>query len=458
MFSRRSLLSTAALGLVGAAGLSACSSSGPEKLETAPSGHPVQGRTLTYDPNHLVNDGEPISLEWWLWDGDAIFGKFAEAYSAIHTNVEISIVKQPWEDYWTKLPLALKDSGNPAIFNIHNSYHANLLPYLEPYGVDLDALKTDYQAVDAHEIDGKVYYVDYGLMSGVIYYNTDMWAAAGLTDADIPTTWDELREVAKKLTIAEGDSFTQAGFNFNGQFSAFTPGMPYQLGQNLFAEDQVTPTFDTAALTEVVARFQSLYDTDRVGSKDFGTAAGDSFGQGQSAMVYSWTHLGGTLAADFPDLKYATFPTPVPDASAEPYALDRYNGESTIGINAGADDAAKAVAQDFLAFFLTSQENLKELCLNYHVFPMYGPLAEDADVMADPQLSSLADGLERYIWPGPMPATFETSSTTLWEDVLYNGVDPAEAIATAQATIETDLASLDFTAVEDKYAFYQPSN
>ena len=80
MFSRRSLLSSPALGLLGAAGLSACSSSGPEKLETAPSGHPVQGETLTYDPNHLVNDGEPISLEWWLWDGDDIFGAFADAY------------------------------------------------------------------------------------------------------------------------------------------------------------------------------------------------------------------------------------------------------------------------------------------------------------------------------------------------------------------------------------------
>ncbi|CCH75046.1 hypothetical protein BN11_500008 [Nostocoides australiense Ben110] len=30
--------------------------------------------------------------------------------------------------------------------------------------------------------------------------NTDMWEKAGLTDADIPTTWDQLTEVSKKLT------------------------------------------------------------------------------------------------------------------------------------------------------------------------------------------------------------------------------------------------------------------
>ena len=62
--------------------------------------------------------------------------------------------------------------------------------------VDIDELSADYTAVDAHVIDGEVYYVDYGLMSGVIYYNTDMWEAAGLTEADIPQTWDELREAA----------------------------------------------------------------------------------------------------------------------------------------------------------------------------------------------------------------------------------------------------------------------
>lgn len=57
-----------------------------------------------------------------------------------------------------------------------------------------------------------------------------------------------------------------------------------------------------------------------------------------------------------------------------------------------------------------------------------------------------------------MPATVEDNSTTMWEDILYNGVSPDEAIAAAQAAIETDLASADFVAVEDKYKFYQPSH
>ena len=150
--------------------------------------------------NTLVNNGEPITLEWWLWDGEEQFTAFADAYRKIHPNVEIKVVNQPWDDYWTKLPLALQGDKGPAIFNIHNSHHENILPYCAAYDIDLDAARTDFVGVSGHVIDGRVYYLDYGLMTGLIYYNKAMWSAAGLTEADIPKTWEEFRAVAKKLT------------------------------------------------------------------------------------------------------------------------------------------------------------------------------------------------------------------------------------------------------------------
>ena len=33
--------------------------------------------------------------------------------------------------------------------------------------------------------------------------NTDSWKKAGLTDADVPTTWDQLEAVSKKLTTKD---------------------------------------------------------------------------------------------------------------------------------------------------------------------------------------------------------------------------------------------------------------
>ena len=65
-----------------------------------------------------------------------------------------------------------------------------------------------------------------------------MWKEAGLTEDDIPKTWDEMIEVAKKLTIKDGDKIVQAGLNFNNDFHQnYLLGLNYQLGENLFQEE-----------------------------------------------------------------------------------------------------------------------------------------------------------------------------------------------------------------------------
>lgn len=362
------------------------------------------------------------------------------------------MVNQPWEDYWTKLPLELESDGGPAIFNVHNSQHDNLIARMEPYDIDAADLEADYTGAAAHVIDGETYYIDLGLMSGAIYYNTDMWEAAGLTDADIPTTWDEFREVAKKLTIREGGELRQAGFNFNGGAQAMQMGMAYQLGQNLFADDGSTPTVDNDANLEVINRFLDIY-ADGSGDANFGASGTESFGQGLSAMTYAWGWYSGTLTNDYPDVPWSAFQTPVPDAGETPYALDRYNGESTFGINANGTDAEKEVAQDFLRYYLTDEESVKELALSFSIFPAYKPIADDPAFAENPALAAFGD-IERYIWPGPVPATFETSTATMWEEILYNGVAPEDALAAAQTAIEKDLDGKDFVAAENLYAFY----
>ena len=79
------------------------------------------GQKVQYDTKAPVNDGKDISIQYWTWnDGDPAI-KLAESYQKLHPNVKIEVVNHPWDDYWTKLPLALQGSDGPAIFNIHNS-------------------------------------------------------------------------------------------------------------------------------------------------------------------------------------------------------------------------------------------------------------------------------------------------------------------------------------------------
>ena len=60
------------------------------------------------------------------------------------------------------------------------------------YGDDL-ANRDDFypSLVDNFTVDGKFYCAPKDFSTLALIINTDLWSAAGLTDADVPTTWDQ---------------------------------------------------------------------------------------------------------------------------------------------------------------------------------------------------------------------------------------------------------------------------
>ena len=408
------------------------------------------GDTVKYDPGAEINEGKDITIELWEWGSDDLFQQIIDGYTAMHPNVTIKLVNNPWEDYWTKLPLALDGANGPALFNVHNSYHENLINYLAPLDIPLADLEADFTGVAAHVIDDKVYYIDYGMMTGAVYYNKAMWETAGLTDADIPKTWDEMREVAKKLTIKEGDTLIQAGLNFNDDFHQnYLLGLNYQLGENLFLEDGVTPNVNSDAMKQVMQMLVDMYEVDGVGSKDFGEKGSDSFGQ--SAMVIQWGHFYNTMNTTWSDIDFGVFEIPTFDG--EPYAYNRYNGESTFGINKNAPADQQAVAQDFVKYFLASDDAQIAFNLAMSTFPAKKSLADNEKIMENPSLAILSEHIDHYIWPGPMPSTVETSLKKAGQDIFFNGVDIDTALEAAQQDIIRDMKSSTFKSVENLYEF-----
>jgi len=416
---------------------------------------PVLGDNVKFDPNVLINGGKPIEVEFWIWDAEEIFTSIAQGFESIYPNVSIKIVKQPWQDYWTKLPLALQNGTGPALFCIHNSQHENLIKYLEPYDIDIADLKADFTGVEGHVIDGRVYYIDYGMMTGSIFYNKAMWAEAGLTERDIPKTWDQFTGVAQKLTKRDGKGYiTQAGFNYNGDVKSMIMGLNYQKGQLMFKEDLKTIDMDNPVTVENMRFLIDLYDKYGVGSKDFGVVDSESFGQGQSAMIYKWGWYYNQLLSNYPDIEFGVFAVPTPTAGV-PFAYDRYNGESTLGISATNGDADKSVAQAFVRYFMSNDEAMKELCLRYSIFPAKRTIVEDPAVKSHPVMIALAPVVDRLIWPGPFPGIIETQMQQTFEDIIYNGMSPAEAVKKGNGTIGEDMAGSDFVTTENQYKYFK---
>lgn len=429
------------------------SSADAGKVETkADKGLEVMGQNMKYDPNHLVNGGKPVKVDFWAWSFIDMFQDLVDQYQKIHPSVTINIIETPWSDYWTKLPLALGSNNGPALFAIHNSYHDNLINYMAPYDIPLKELQADFLNVDSHLIDNKIYYIDFAMMTSNIYYNKDLWKAAGLTDADLPTTWGELAEVAKKLTIKDGDTFKQAGFNFNGTFNQMILGLNYQYGQNLFNEDG-TANINNDAMNKIIKTFVDMYEVDGVGSPDFGTDCGESFGQGQSAMVAMWGWYHENLKNTYPDINFGVIETPKFDDVDDVYAYNRYNGESSFGINKNISDEQMEVAQDFVKFSLANDDFLMDYSVQASCFPTKLSLADREEVKNHQVLSALAPNIDKYIWPGAMPSTLEDNLKIAGENIFYNNMGISDALKEAEASINADLKEVSFTPVEDMYKY-----
>jgi multiple sugar transport system substrate-binding protein len=433
-------------------------SSGSGTTDTkADKGMEVIGQNVQYDPNHLVNDGKPIEIQYWSWgdkNTDPAF-QMIDEYEKIYPNVTIKTQNVVWDDYWTKLPLTLKGSNGPALFNIHNSQDALLRPYLANYDIPVKDLEADFLNVNVHENDGKVAYIDSVINTGNIYYNKTLWAEAGLTDQDIPKTWDDFVKVAQKLTKSDGGKITQAGFNMNGDatYDAIWQGLNYQKGVLQFDKDGKTPNFDNSTTVENMQFLKDLYDKYNVGSTSFGTDASQSFGNGQSAMVYRWGWMEGTLKDKYPDIDYGVFPTPTP-SSDTPFAYDRYNGESTMGINKNQSKEQQEVAQDFVKFCLANDDFVRRAAAVYNSFPAKKSLANDEKILENPVAAAIGPRVDRLIWAGPAPATMETSAKQAYQNVFLNKKPIDSSIADAQAQMEKDMKNSDFTSAESKYSHY----
>ncbi|MBT1172173.1 extracellular solute-binding protein [Bifidobacterium sp. MA2] len=456
---KRSLaaLTAAVAVLAGATGCSSNTSSGVIDTK-ADKGLAVLGDHVTYDPNHLVNDGQPIELGYWSW-GDASTDPvitMLHKYEKIHPNVTFKISQVAWSDYWVKTPLSLKGNKNaPVLFNVHNSQDALLRPHMAAYDIDLKDLEADYTNVETHVVDGKVDYIDSVINTGNIYYNKTLWKQAGLTDDDIPTTWDEFAEVARKLTKFDGGKMVQAGFNMNGdgRYDGLWQGLNYQRGTLMFDKSGTKANYDSKATRENLRFLLDLYEKDKVGSVKFGDNSEQSFGNGQTAMIYAWGALQGTLETKYPDIDYGVFPTPT-FTKAVPFAYDRYNGESTPGINVHQSDEQQAVAQDFIRFMLAGDDYVRTAVKLQNSFPGKKSLQNDPEILANPVMAAIKPRLDRLIWPGPTPSTLESSPKIAFQNVFQNHQNIAKAVAAAQAQIETDMKGSDFTSLERMYRHY----
>ncbi|MCD8105591.1 MAG: sugar ABC transporter substrate-binding protein [Lachnospiraceae bacterium] len=155
---------------------------------------------------------EEVTLNWAVWDVEstAYWSAMAEGYMASHENVTINMVDLGSTDYMTQLATQIAGgNGELDVLSIKDiPGYSNLinLEMLEPMNDNLDRDTADFNGVieQLTASDGNFYAVPFRSDFWVVFYNKDLFDAAGV---DYPTndmTLEEFDALMREMTSGEG--------------------------------------------------------------------------------------------------------------------------------------------------------------------------------------------------------------------------------------------------------------
>lgn len=158
----------------------------------------------------VAAEGQTI-LKWSIWDKDLTmyYKPLIEAFEAEYPDYKIEMIDLGSSDYQTVLGTQLTGSGSdfdicaikevPGYMTLVNKGVLEPLnSYIEKDGVDLTAYKGLTEQID---VDGKLYELPFRSDFWVVYYNKDIFDAAGVAYPTNDMTFDEYDQLARSLTV-----------------------------------------------------------------------------------------------------------------------------------------------------------------------------------------------------------------------------------------------------------------
>jgi multiple sugar transport system substrate-binding protein len=164
----------------------------------------------------------PVEISMMMWGDPAELTVWNQIVADFHTanpNITVKVDVSDWDSYWTKLKTLLSAGTPPDVFAmdapLYLDYQSrgvllNLQPYLDK---NPDMLKGVYpQTLEAYKTPDGMYGLPRDFQTIALFYNKDMFDAAGVAYPTADWTYDDLRNAAKQLTITDSDGkVTQFG-------------------------------------------------------------------------------------------------------------------------------------------------------------------------------------------------------------------------------------------------------
>ena len=330
-----------AVGAVAAAALLAvtgCSAQG----SPAPSGSAgAEEVTITY-ANFISNGGNEENLQ-----------TIVDAFEDANPGITVEVTTTDYANYFTQLQTDLAAGTQADVFDVDAGAFANIQAsgVLAPFeGFDADAYRQG--VLDTYAVDGAQYGLPSSFSNVVLFYNKELFDAAGVEYPTADWTWADQQAAAEKLTDADA-----------GVWGSYQPISYYeyykavqQAGGSFLTEDGSASAIDSeagkAAAEWLTAKSGTVMPTaaDGAGTPDFDT---NLFKEGKLAMWTTGIWMIG-LVGDLPfEWDIAVEPGDVQKASAT------FSNAVVVSQASEHTEAAQKWAE-----FLTSSKEMVDVRLN----------------------------------------------------------------------------------------------
>lgn len=389
---------------------------------------------------------QPVKLSFWnYWDGTnaQVLEQLIQSFNNTHPNIQVESVFVPGSELLSKLQTAIV-AKNPPDLAIADLIWMPLLvrsgallpldDYIAASGADLSDF---FEALLVYgRYEGKLYSLPVSTNNLELFWNKELFKAAGLDPDRPPETWDDLVNYGKRIREATGkwgyELFTQGGEGTTWQWQVFL----WQAGgEFLTPPGYDSPAFNSPAGVQALQFWVDLIHKYEVSP----LAPWGLFGRGEAAMVMdgSWMVQFFPLQVDF---ELGTTPMPIPAGGQ----LATNMGGEQIFIFKTTPEKQDA-ASTFVEWF-TSTSSQIEWDMGTGFTPVRRSVAEDKGYVAwvknaRPLLLPFVEQQQNAHPRPPVPQYPKISDivSKYIQEALYQRLTPEDALNRAAQEVQQEL-------------------
>ncbi|RIK72281.1 MAG: ABC transporter substrate-binding protein [Planctomycetota bacterium] len=390
-------------------------------------------------PGRDRSAGDAVVLQFWAMGSEGEKTQpLIDEFEAAHPNIRIEMQQIPWTAAHEKLLTAFAGDTLPDVCQLGNTWIPEFvaLNSLEDLSSRI-AASTAIEPADyfagawrSNIVEGRQYGVPWYVDTRVIFYRTDMLAAAGHDRP--PRSWDEWLQVMRDVQARQPAGSYAVLLPVNEFEQPVILGL--QTGGDMLKEDGRYGNFSGANFRRAFEFYVRIF-REGLAPKLPNTQISNvwqEFARGTFAMYITgpWNvnEFRRRLPKDF-DAKWSTAPWPSPDGDG--YGTSYAGGSSLVMF---ADSPQKEAAWKFIEFMAQPRQQVRLLELTGNLPP--GEKAWAASGMLDdPKFVGFHEQLTNVAPAPPAPE---------WEQIVTGElVKTAEAVINDRAGVDEALAELD---------------